>query len=133
MFGAEGNDWLSGDRDNDTLTGGSGADRFHTFADSGVDRVMDFNRAEGDQVELLPGALAATTFSQVGADVVIESGAGGQLILVGVQLLSLGLVADVVGRTYHEAQGKRTYKIREWLGGDAERQGARRDRSLAAR
>jgi hypothetical protein len=37
------------------------------------------------------------------------------LLLVGVQLLSLGLVADVVGRTYHEAQGKRPYYVREWI------------------
>ncbi len=42
---------------------------------------------------------------------------GVMLVLVGVQLLSLGLVADVVGRTYHEAQGKTTYKIREWVAG----------------
>ena len=42
---------------------------------------------------------------------------GVMLILVGVRLLSLGLVADVVGRTYHEAQGKRTYKIRERVAG----------------
>jgi glycosyltransferase involved in cell wall biosynthesis len=39
------------------------------------------------------------------------------MVLVGVQLLSLGLVADVVGRTYHEAQGKRPYFIREWVRG----------------
>ncbi len=35
------------------------------------------------------------------------------LIVVGVQLLSLGLVADVVSRTYHESQGKPPYYIRE--------------------
>jgi glycosyltransferase involved in cell wall biosynthesis len=39
------------------------------------------------------------------------------LILVGVQLVSLGLVAEVLGRTYHEAQGKRPYHIREWVVG----------------
>jgi glycosyltransferase involved in cell wall biosynthesis len=37
------------------------------------------------------------------------------LILVGVQLLSLGLVADVLGRTYHEAQGKPPYYLRDWV------------------
>jgi glycosyltransferase involved in cell wall biosynthesis len=36
------------------------------------------------------------------------------LILMGVQILSLGLVADVVGRTYHEAQGKTPYYVRTW-------------------
>lgn len=38
------------------------------------------------------------------------------LVLVGVQLLSLGLVADLVGRTYHEAQNKSPYYIRRWAG-----------------
>jgi len=40
---------------------------------------------------------------------------GIMLILVGVQLVSLGLVADVVGRTYHEAQHKATYHVRTWV------------------
>jgi glycosyltransferase involved in cell wall biosynthesis len=34
------------------------------------------------------------------------------LIVVGIQLLSLGLVADVVSRTYHESQDKRPYYVR---------------------
>lgn len=34
------------------------------------------------------------------------------LIVVGVQLLSLGLVADVLSRTYHESQNKRPYYVR---------------------
>ncbi|MGD8859779.1 MAG: glycosyltransferase family 2 protein [Myxococcales bacterium] len=46
---------------------------------------------------------------------------GALLLLVGVQLVSLGLVADVLGRTYHEAQGKPPYYVREWVrGGNAE-------------
>ena len=40
------------------------------------------------------------------------------LIVVGVQLLSLGLVADVLSRTYHESQGKPPYYIRETIRGD---------------
>jgi uncharacterized membrane protein len=39
------------------------------------------------------------------------------LIVVGVQLLSLGLVADVVSRTYHESQGKRPYYVRNTIQG----------------
>ncbi len=39
------------------------------------------------------------------------------LIVVGVQLVSLGLVADVLSRTYHESQGKRPYYIRNALVG----------------
>jgi glycosyltransferase involved in cell wall biosynthesis len=40
---------------------------------------------------------------------------GVMLILVGIQLLSLGLVADVASRTYHEAQGRPPYYIRTWV------------------
>lgn len=34
------------------------------------------------------------------------------LIFVGVQLLSLGIIADLLARTYHESQGKTAYAIR---------------------
>ncbi len=39
------------------------------------------------------------------------------LIVVGVQLVSLGLVADVVSRTYHESQDKPPYYVRTKLVG----------------
>lgn len=42
---------------------------------------------------------------------------GALLIMVGVQLVSVGLVADLLGRTYHEAQGKRPYHIRSQIQG----------------
>ena len=35
------------------------------------------------------------------------------LIVVGLQLLSLGLVADLVSRTYYESQGRKPYHVRE--------------------
>jgi hypothetical protein len=37
--------------------------------------------------------------------------------MVGVQLVSLGLVADLLARTYHEAQGKRAYHVRTRIEG----------------
>ncbi len=37
------------------------------------------------------------------------------MLLAGVQLLSLGLVADLLTRTYHEAQQRRPYFIRHWI------------------
>ncbi|MCB9530114.1 MAG: hypothetical protein H6701_17290, partial [Myxococcales bacterium] len=37
---------------------------------------------------------------------------GALLIIVGVQLVSMGLLADVMARTYHESQGKRPYHVR---------------------
>jgi len=43
--------------------------------------------------------------------------AGVLLIVVGLQLLSLGLVADVVSRTYHESQGKPPYYVRSRIVG----------------
>ena len=43
------------------------------------------------------------------------------LVVVGVQLLSLGLVADIVSRTYHESQNKRPYHIRQTIMGRGHR------------
>jgi serralysin len=89
IYGGAGNDWLSGDRGNDTLTGGAGADIFHSFAGAGIDRVTDFNLAEGDRVQLDAGF--SYSVAQVGADTVVTmAGApSDQMILVGVQLSSL--------------------------------------------
>lgn len=86
LFGGAGDDYVSGDRDSDTITGGAGADTFHSFAEAGLDRVLDFNRAEGDRVLLDAGT--AYTVAQIGADTVITMSAG-QLVLVGVSMSSL--------------------------------------------
>ena len=37
------------------------------------------------------------------------------LIFVGVQLVTMGLLGELTSRTYHEAQGKKIYMIREML------------------
>jgi serralysin len=87
IAGGAGDDFVSGDKGNDTVTGGAGADLFHTFGDAGIDRVLDFNRAEGDRVMLDPGT--QFTVSQVGADTVINMTGGGQMVLVGVQMSTL--------------------------------------------
>jgi len=87
ISGGAGDDWLSGDRGDDTVSGGAGADVFHSFGDAGVDRVTDFNSAEGDRVQLDPGT--AFTVAQAGADTVISMAGGAQVVLVGVQLSSL--------------------------------------------
>jgi len=42
------------------------------------------------------------------------------LIMVGVQLLSIGLLADVLSRTYHEAQDRRPYFVRTVVRNGAE-------------
>ena len=87
LRGGDANDWLSGDRGSDTVSGGAGADIFHTFAGAGLDRVLDFNLGEGDRVAVDAGG--SYTLSQVGADTVIDFGAGDQMVLVGVTLSTL--------------------------------------------
>jgi hypothetical protein len=37
------------------------------------------------------------------------------LVFTGVQLLTMGLLAEMLARTYHESQGKPIYAIREIL------------------
>ncbi len=87
VHGGAGDDYVSGDRGNDTITGGTGADRFHGSQDIGIDRVLDFNRLEGDRVLLDPGT--TYTVRQEGADTIIDMGGGHQMILVGVQQAAL--------------------------------------------
>jgi len=87
VAGGAGDDFVSGDRGNDTITGGAGADRFHGSQDAGIDRVLDFSLAQGDRVMLDPGT--TYTLSQVGADTVLDMGAGNQMILVGISMSGL--------------------------------------------
>ncbi|MDB5475841.1 MAG: alkaline metalloproteinase [Phenylobacterium sp.] len=87
ITGGGGADFISGDRGNDTMSGGTGADIFHTFSGAGLDRVLDFNLAEGDRVQIDAGT--TWTVSQVGADTVIDMGGGDQMVLVGVQASTL--------------------------------------------
>lgn len=87
LSGGPGNDFISGDRGSDTESGGPGADIFHAWQDAGLDRVLDFNPAEGDRVEIDPGAVYAV--AQVGADTVISLGGAGRMVLVGVNVESL--------------------------------------------
>jgi serralysin len=87
MYGGAGDDWLSGDRGGDSIWGGAGADSFHTWSAADLDRVMDFNRAEGDRVLVSEGT--AYSFAQVGADVVISIGGSAQMVLAGVDATAL--------------------------------------------
>lgn len=87
ISGGDGADFVAGDLGSDTVSGGAGADIFHTHAEAGLDRVLDFNAAEGDRVNVLPGT--QYSLSQQGADTVIDMGFGNQMILVNVSLASL--------------------------------------------
>jgi glycosyltransferase involved in cell wall biosynthesis len=44
------------------------------------------------------------------------------LVLIGVNLIIMGLLGELVVRTYHEAQGKPIYSIRELLGSEGRKQ-----------
>jgi len=89
LQGDAGADFMAGDRGSDTVAGGAGADLFHSFAGAGLDRVLDFNFAEGDRVFLEAGT--AFSVAQVGADTVVTMGGGAdQLVLVGVDMSGLG-------------------------------------------
>jgi Ca2+-binding RTX toxin-like protein len=88
MTGGAGNDWMSGDLGNDTITGGAGADTFHTFAGAGIDRILDFNSAEGDRVMIDPGTSYTLRFD--GANMIVDMGGSDQLILVGVTPSTIG-------------------------------------------
>jgi len=80
--GGAGDDYLSGDRGDDTVTGGVGADVFHSFGEAGLDRVTDFNYAQGDRVRLDPGS--EYTLEMVGFDTVINIVGGARIVLVDV-------------------------------------------------
>ncbi len=73
---------MSGDRGNDTIWGGAGADQFNLISGAGVDRVMDFNAAEGDFVTIEGGLSYSLTF--IGGDAVIDIGNGDRMTLVGI-------------------------------------------------
>jgi glycosyltransferase involved in cell wall biosynthesis len=60
---------------------------------------------------------------------------GVMLVFIGIQLLTFGLLAEVMARTYYESQDKPTYVIREVRETDAEAQAAPAERaqSIAGR
>ncbi|NIN66599.1 MAG: hypothetical protein GTO63_18315, partial [Anaerolineae bacterium] len=49
------------------------------------------------------------------------------LIVFGVQLITMGLLGELVVRTYHEAQNKPTYVLRDRLGTRVPRKARRVD------
>ena len=87
LAGGAGNDFLAGDLGDDTMSGGTGADTFNSFGATGLDRILDFNRAEGDRIRLDPGN--GFTTAQVGLDTVVTVSGAGQIVLVGVNIASL--------------------------------------------
>jgi hypothetical protein len=71
LQGGDGDDILSGDRGTDTLSGGAGADTFLVFAGSGVERIEDFDAAEGDRL-MIEGGLGYSVL-QLGPNVAVQA------------------------------------------------------------
>jgi Ca2+-binding RTX toxin-like protein len=65
FYGHAGNDVLIGGNGNDTLYGGADADRFRFELQSdGIDIIKDFNRTEGDKIEITQLSFGATSLNQ---------------------------------------------------------------------
>lgn len=92
--GGAGDDLVYGDRGEDTLSGGGGADQFRIFADAGMDRVTDFNGAEGDRVAW-EGVTRPFTWAVVGNDTQVTFGNGDGLVLANVTTFDNGWVIFV--------------------------------------
>jgi Ca2+-binding RTX toxin-like protein len=74
------NDRVSGDRGSDTLSGGAGLDTFIFVNKFGLDTITDFEAAD-DTIQFAKKmfkdyAEVQTAWSQDGADVLIDAGAG---------------------------------------------------------
>jgi Ca2+-binding RTX toxin-like protein len=97
LNGGFGNDQLAGGKGADQLTGGTGADTFIFGANEGTDRVIDFNRAEGDRlrlddalwgnVDLRPGAIVDQFAHKGVGEVILNFGIGEEVHLVGLKTL----------------------------------------------
>lgn len=95
--GSSGNDWIHGGTGNDKLTGGGGSDVFTFKANSGVDRITDFNVA-ADKLAIKQGINGIQTAADVlthatesvnaaGKPVVtIDLGGGSKIVLTNVSL-----------------------------------------------
>lgn len=98
MLGGGGRDALMGGAGNDRLVGGTENDGFIFNPGSGADLIVDFGAgaASGDVIRLIGFGAAFDAFSdvlaastQVGANVVIDLGAGDTITLQGVTLANL--------------------------------------------
>ncbi|MGZ5545647.1 MAG: beta strand repeat-containing protein, partial [Limisphaerales bacterium] len=91
--GGSGNDTINGGGGNDNLTGEGGADTFVYADGGGADIITDFNRAQGDTIDVR-GVSGILTFADVqsratlsGSSTIINFGSGNTLTLNGVASL----------------------------------------------
>jgi Ca2+-binding RTX toxin-like protein len=65
LNGRGGNDILVGGAGKDTLYGDLGTDKFRfEFQSEGIDLIRDFNRSQGDKIEIVKSSFGATSLSQ---------------------------------------------------------------------
>ncbi|WP_271608351.1 Ig-like domain-containing protein [Bradyrhizobium sp. CCBAU 21359] len=93
LDGRDGNDRIDGRGGADTLTGGNGADTFVYADGDGADTITDFNRTQGDTIDLT-GLSGFFTLADVqskatvsGGNTIIDVGSGNTLTLIGVTSL----------------------------------------------
>ncbi len=95
LSGNVGDDIINGGGGNDFLTGGAGADRFIHAAGGGADFVQDFNRGQGDRIDVIGVtgiyglADIQSRATQVGANTVIDFGSGDTITLQNITIGSL--------------------------------------------
>ncbi|WPZ32807.1 matrixin family metalloprotease [Thalassobaculum sp. OXR-137] len=97
IFGNDGNDTIYGNIGNDVLSGGDGYDRFYFTGNSGNDTITDFtylvdyvavqSNVNGSGIGSAADVIARA--SQIGADVVIDLGAGNTVTLSNYSATSL--------------------------------------------
>jgi len=109
VYGDAGDDVLLGWKGVDTLYGGAGADKFvfqKASAFSGIDKVMDFSKAQNDKldvsdaVDFIPGAQAITDFVQIttsGANSILRIDADGTAN--GVNFVQIATLQNITGLT----------------------------------
>ena len=88
LSGLAGDDILDGGAGRDQLTGGTGADRFRFSAGSGfgqtnADRITDFNRAQGDRIEISRQAFGLAAGTSVSVQSVNSDRALNQALATG--------------------------------------------------
>ncbi|MBV2360597.1 hypothetical protein KUH32_12495 [Thalassococcus sp. CAU 1522] len=99
LLGGFGNDTLIGGRGDDNIGGGAGSDTFIFATGHGIDIVADFDATDANEKLDLSGIAALTGLaditdpggagSQVGDDVLIDTGAGNSILLRNVLLADL--------------------------------------------
>lgn len=93
VFGGGGGDYIGVMDGRDKLTGGAGADVFIFATNRGQDTVMDFadsGAANDDLIAMRPAVLDRMVMSQVGADVLLDLGTAGKLLILNQTLAEMG-------------------------------------------